>query len=130
MRGTSPSSSRLTTTYWSTILTTYDDSEVHKAVHRVQGHQVALKRFLMHNEKEGMPITALREIKILKALRNPNIIEILDMFVVRSEYMRLYTLLYQSNHVGRSRKRVAVVCLHGISLHGPRFSRTAGERAR
>jgi serine/threonine-protein kinase BUR1 len=39
----------------------------------------------MHNEKEGMPVTALREIKILKALKHPCIIEILDMFVVRSK---------------------------------------------
>lgn len=61
-------------------------SEVHKAVHRAKGHQVALKRILMHNEKEGMPITALREIKILKALRHPNIVDILDMFVVRSKF--------------------------------------------
>ncbi|KAJ2915841.1 hypothetical protein MD484_g4567, partial [Candolleomyces efflorescens] len=38
----------------------------------------------MHHEKEGMPVTALREIKILKALKNPSIVNILDMFVVRS----------------------------------------------
>ena len=38
----------------------------------------------MHNEKEGMPVTALREIKILKALKHPSIVNILDMFVVRS----------------------------------------------
>jgi serine/threonine-protein kinase BUR1 len=38
----------------------------------------------MHNEKEGMPVTALREIKILKALDHPAIVNILDMFVVRS----------------------------------------------
>lgn len=58
---------------------------MHKAVHREKGHAVALKRILMHNEKEGMPITALREIKILKALHHENIIEILDMFIVRSK---------------------------------------------
>ncbi|PIL27727.1 transporter [Ganoderma sinense ZZ0214-1] len=58
--------------------------EVHKAIHREKGHTVALKRILMHNEKEGMPVTALREIKILKALRHPCIVDILDMFVVRS----------------------------------------------
>ncbi|RPD71751.1 Pkinase-domain-containing protein [Lentinus tigrinus ALCF2SS1-7] len=58
--------------------------EVHKAVHREKGTVVALKRILMHNEKEGMPVTALREIKILKALRHPCIIDIYDMFVVRS----------------------------------------------
>ncbi|KAJ7442497.1 kinase-like domain-containing protein [Mycena galericulata] len=58
--------------------------EVHKAVHSITGRQVALKRILMHNEKEGMPVTALREIKILKALNHPCIVNILDMFVVRS----------------------------------------------
>ncbi|GLB39077.1 putative pkinase-domain-containing protein [Lyophyllum shimeji] len=58
--------------------------EVHKAIHKETGQVVALKRILMHNEKEGMPVTALREIKILKALRHPCIVNILDMFVVRS----------------------------------------------
>ncbi|KAG6890024.1 hypothetical protein C0992_003246 [Termitomyces sp. T32_za158] len=58
--------------------------EVHKAIQKETGRHVALKRILMHNEKEGMPVTALREIKILKALKHPSIIEILDMFVIRS----------------------------------------------
>ncbi|KIJ99078.1 hypothetical protein K443DRAFT_680230 [Laccaria amethystina LaAM-08-1] len=58
--------------------------EVHKAIHKTTGASVALKRILMHHEKEGMPVTALREIKILKALKHPCIVEILDMFVVRS----------------------------------------------
>ncbi|KAI0037132.1 kinase-like domain-containing protein, partial [Vararia minispora EC-137] len=58
--------------------------EVHKAKAKATGHNVALKRILMHNEKEGMPVTALREIKILKALKHKNIIELLDMFVVHS----------------------------------------------
>lgn len=59
-------------------------SEVHKALHKRTNTAVALKRILMHNEKEGMPVTALREIKILKALNHPCIINLLDMFVVRS----------------------------------------------
>lgn len=59
-------------------------SEVHKAIHKGTGFIVALKRILMHNEKEGMPVTALREIKILKALKHPSVVNILDMFVVRS----------------------------------------------
>jgi len=42
---------------------------------------VALKRILMHNEKDGMPITALREIKILKALAHKNIVKVLDIVV-------------------------------------------------
>jgi serine/threonine-protein kinase BUR1 len=57
--------------------------EVHKAKYRPTDRVVALKRILMHNEKEGMPVTALREIKILKALKHPNVVELLDMFVVR-----------------------------------------------
>lgn len=47
---------------------------------------MALKRILMHNEKEGMPVTALREIKILKSMKHPNIVDIVDMFVVRSGF--------------------------------------------
>lgn len=50
----------------------------------------------MHNEKEGMPVTALREIKILKALKHPCIIEILDMFVVRSK--SFYQRFIQRSH--------------------------------
>ena len=42
---------------------------------------MALKRILMHNEKDGMPITALREIKILKALNHKNIVKVLDIVV-------------------------------------------------
>ena len=45
----------------------------------------------MHNEKEGMPVTALREIKILKALHHPCIINIVDMIVVRSELFNYFS---------------------------------------
>ena len=40
-----------------------------------------MKRILMHNENEGVPITALREIKILKRLRHQNIVPLLDIAV-------------------------------------------------
>ncbi|KAF8521679.1 hypothetical protein JB92DRAFT_2890129 [Gautieria morchelliformis] len=39
-------------------------SELHKATHRPTPTAVALKRILMHNEKEGMLTTPLREIRI------------------------------------------------------------------
>ncbi|KAJ2896602.1 serine/threonine protein kinase, CMGC, CDC2/CDK sub [Coemansia aciculifera] len=55
--------------------------EVHKAVHKATGAHVALKRVLMHNEKEGLPITAIREIKLLKSLNHPNIVPLSDMLV-------------------------------------------------
>ncbi|KAI9346616.1 kinase-like domain-containing protein [Obelidium mucronatum] len=45
------------------------------------GQTFALKRILMHNEKEGIPITALREIKILKSLSHENIVELTEIAV-------------------------------------------------
>ncbi|KAF8504027.1 kinase-like domain-containing protein [Gautieria morchelliformis] len=55
--------------------------EVHKATHRPTSTAVALKRILMHNEKEGMPITALREIRILKRLNHPNVVQLREVIV-------------------------------------------------
>ncbi|PVG04134.1 Pkinase-domain-containing protein [Serendipita vermifera] len=60
--------------------------EVHQARRLKDSSQhgirdLALKRIIMHSEKEGMPITALREIKILKALNHPNIVKVLDIVV-------------------------------------------------
>ncbi|CDS10671.1 hypothetical protein LRAMOSA11157 [Lichtheimia ramosa] len=59
--------------------------EVHKGVHKSTGAVVALKRILMHNEKEGIPITAIREIKILKQLRHKNIVPLTDLAVDRGD---------------------------------------------
>ncbi|KAL0631742.1 serine/threonine protein kinase, CMGC, CDC2/CDK subfamily [Maublancomyces gigas] len=60
--------------------------EVHKARHKASGAMVALKKILMHNAKEeGFPITALREIKILKMLSHKNIIRLMEMAVERKK---------------------------------------------
>ena len=40
---------------------------------------MALKKVLMENEREGFPITALREIKILQKLKNENIVELIEI---------------------------------------------------
>jgi len=40
---------------------------------------VALKKVLMDNEKEGFPITALREIKILQLLKNENVVNLIEI---------------------------------------------------
>ena len=40
---------------------------------------IALKKLNMINEKDGFPITALREIKYLKQLKHPNIVKLEDI---------------------------------------------------
>lgn len=48
---------------------------------------VALKKIRMDNEKEGFPITAIREIKLLKALNHENVICLRE--IVRSQVHRV-----------------------------------------
>eukprot|EP00698_Gefionella_okellyi_P019319 TRINITY_DN5908_c0_g1_i1.p1 TRINITY_DN5908_c0_g1~~TRINITY_DN5908_c0_g1_i1.p1 ORF type:complete len:384 (+),score=74.38 TRINITY_DN5908_c0_g1_i1:156-1154(+) len=43
------------------------------------GEIVALKKIKMEREKEGFPITALREINVLMTLKHPNIIEVYEI---------------------------------------------------
>lgn len=58
---------------------------VSKARSRRTGAIVALKKILMHNEKDGFPITALREVKLLKMLSHPNILRLEEMAVERTD---------------------------------------------
>ena len=46
---------------------------------RFDGEIVALKKIRMDNEKEGFPITAIREIKILKSLDHKNVIKLKEI---------------------------------------------------
>ncbi|KAJ1957849.1 kinase subunit of RNA polymerase II carboxy-terminal domain kinase I, partial [Dispira parvispora] len=50
--------------------------KVYKARHPKLTHLVALKRIRMEAEREGFPITAMREIKLLTALNHPNIVQL------------------------------------------------------
>ena len=43
------------------------------------GDKVALKKIKMEKEKEGFPVTAVREIKILKALRDKSIVQLKEI---------------------------------------------------
>uniref|UniRef100_A0A7S0Q0M8 Protein kinase domain-containing protein n=1 Tax=Coccolithus braarudii TaxID=221442 RepID=A0A7S0Q0M8_9EUKA len=53
--------------------------QVYKARNKETGDVVALKRVRMDNEKEGFPITAIREIKILKVLNHKNIVRLKEI---------------------------------------------------
>ena len=52
---------------------------VFKAKDRSCGELVALKRIPLDSEEEGVPCTAIREISLLKELKHPNIVKLLDV---------------------------------------------------
>lgn len=52
---------------------------VQKAKDKKTGNLVALKQLINHSAKEGFPITALREITILKKLNHKNVLKITGM---------------------------------------------------
>ncbi|GFY61691.1 cyclin-dependent kinase 13 [Trichonephila inaurata madagascariensis] len=53
--------------------------QVYKAKDRDTGQLVALKKVRLENEKEGFPITAVREIKILRQLNHKSIVNLMEI---------------------------------------------------
>jgi serine/threonine protein kinase len=55
---------------------------VYRAIDKRTNELVALKKVILHNEKQdGFPVTALREIKLLKRLKHPSCVQLLDQAV-------------------------------------------------
>ena len=57
---------------------------VYRARHIKTNKIVALKRVRMEDEKDGLPISSLREINLLLNLRHKNIVELKEVVVGRS----------------------------------------------
>lgn len=55
--------------------------KVYKAQNTISGVFVALKRIRMEAERDGFPVTAMREIKLLQSLRHENIVTLYEMMV-------------------------------------------------
>lgn len=55
--------------------------KVYKARNTVTRVYVALKRIRMESERDGFPVTAMREIKLLQSLRHQNIVRLYEMMV-------------------------------------------------
>ncbi|XP_062263502.1 cyclin-dependent kinase 12 isoform X1 [Platichthys flesus] len=53
--------------------------QVYKAKDKVTGELVALKKVRLDNEKEGFPITAIREIKILRQLKHRSVVNMKEI---------------------------------------------------
>lgn len=59
--------------------------KVYKARHVGTGTMYALKRIRMEGEKDGFPVTAMREIKLLQNLRHRNVLRLVEMMVSKGE---------------------------------------------
>ncbi|EMD40730.1 hypothetical protein CERSUDRAFT_62703 [Gelatoporia subvermispora B] len=55
--------------------------KVYKALNASSGRFVALKRIRMEAERDGFPVTAMREIKLLQSLRHDNVVRLYEMMV-------------------------------------------------
>ena len=58
---------------------------MYKARNQLSGNYVALKRIRMEGERDGFPVTAMREIKLLQSLRHENVVKLHEMMVSKGE---------------------------------------------
>ena len=65
--------------------------KVYKASHTATGRMVALKQIKMEGEKEGFPVTAMREVKLLQSLRHENVLRLYEMMVSHGEFLSAFT---------------------------------------
>jgi cyclin-dependent kinase 12/13 len=61
--------------------------QVYKAVDKASQDIVALKKVRLENEKEGFPITAVREIKILRLLNHENIVNLKEIVTDKTDVL-------------------------------------------
>ncbi|TQN73884.1 CTD kinase subunit alpha [Colletotrichum shisoi] len=67
--------------------------KVFKASHVYTKGLVALKRIRMEGERDGFPVTAVREIKLLQSLRHTNIVQLQEVMVERNDCFMVFEYL-------------------------------------
>ncbi|KAJ6107532.1 hypothetical protein N7523_008855 [Penicillium sp. IBT 18751x] len=67
--------------------------KVFKGIHVFTQRKVALKKIRMEGEKDGFPVTAVREIKLLQSLRSHNVVSLLEVMVERNECFMVFEYL-------------------------------------
>jgi len=58
---------------------------VWKAVNKETGELAALKKIRLEKEDDGVPSTAIREISLLKCLKHPNVVELIEIIYSQSQ---------------------------------------------
>ncbi|XP_023944840.2 cyclin-dependent kinase 2 isoform X1 [Bicyclus anynana] len=67
---------------------------VYKARDKLSGKDIALKKIKLENEPEGVPSTALREISVLRDLKHPAVVELLDVVVADNKLFLVFEFLH------------------------------------
>ncbi len=67
--------------------------KVFKGKHVYTNKLVALKRIRMEGERDGFPVTAMREVKLLQSLRHPNIVDLHEVMIERNECYMVFEYL-------------------------------------
>ncbi|PGH35736.1 CMGC/CDK/CRK7 protein kinase [[Emmonsia] crescens] len=67
--------------------------KVFKAIHVYTKNMVALKKIRMEGEKDGFPITAVREIRLLQHLRHDNVVCLQEVMVEKNECFMVFEYL-------------------------------------
>ncbi|KAL9076689.1 MAG: hypothetical protein Q9157_003579, partial [Trypethelium eluteriae] len=67
--------------------------KVYKAVHVYTKEKVALKKIRMEGERDGFPVTAIREIKLLQSLRHENVVRLQEVMVEKNDCFMVFEYL-------------------------------------
>ncbi len=67
--------------------------KVFKAVHVYTKCLVALKKIRMEGERDGFPVTAVREIKLLQSLKHVNIVNLQEVMVEKNDCFMVFEYL-------------------------------------
>lgn len=63
------------------------------ATDKITGQCVALKKVKLRNSKEGVNMSVLRELKALKTLKSPYIVDLLDVFTTKSSLVLVFEFM-------------------------------------
>ena len=67
--------------------------KVFKALNVYTKKLVALKKIKMEGERDGFPVTAVREIKLLQSLKHPNIVNLQEVMVEKNDCFMVFEYL-------------------------------------